>query len=173
MNPKPRSWSSEMIGAILIIALIITAGALYFLVMDYGTSNIPLSSFPVGSIDIVKGSNSTVNTGLVYVASTNAEQVQGFQNVHNFGNCNGKSVNESTQCLGMIFVSASTQNLCFWMHNTPLPLQQVWISSNGTVVYIYQAQKNSDKSVCQTGLDVLETSPNASISLGDGVILKS
>jgi uncharacterized membrane protein (UPF0127 family) len=170
---QPRTWSSGVITAILIVVLIIIAMGLYFFLMYYSTStNEPsLSSFAVASIEIVNQSKSSVLSGQVYVASSQAEQIRGFQNTPSFGNCNDQSQNASTQCLGMIFVTTATQNLCFWMHDTPLPLQQIWISNNGTVLYIYQAQKNSNTSVCHTAMDVLETRPNASISLGNVVLL--
>lgn len=179
-----RSAISLMLAIVLIaiIVLISLAAILYYTENEASVSpSIPLSSFKVERIIISNpssdnrsgtiSSSSLVKEGLVYIASTAAEQIQGFQNVTSFGSCNGLSTNESTQCIGMIFVTTSTQNLCFWMHDTLLPLQQVWISSSGKVVYIYQAQPKSDNSVCQTALDVLETSPNISISLGDVVSL--
>jgi uncharacterized membrane protein (UPF0127 family) len=130
-----------------------------------------LAGFGVESIVITppKGSNQQVVSGLVYVAETSSQQAQGFMNVASFGNCNGHSKNTSnSRCIGMMFVfSSPSEYLCFWMHDTPLPLQQVWITSNGTVVNIYQAQPESDASVCHSGQFVLETDPGEQISLGD------
>jgi uncharacterized membrane protein (UPF0127 family) len=156
---------------ILLILLVVGATLLYY-GLFYGAS-VSLSSFSVEGVEIFHQTNRSITKGLVYVASTNEEQAQGFQNVKSFGNCNGRSRNESTQCLGMMFVTASSQNLCFWMKDTPLPLQQDWISSNGTVVYIYQAQPESLNTVCKTATDVLETSPSMAISLGDQIALEA
>jgi uncharacterized membrane protein (UPF0127 family) len=157
--------------SLVVILLVVSAGLLY-LGLFYYSPAVSLSTFEVEEIEIINQANGSTTNGLVYVASTNAEQVQGFQNAQTFGNCNGLSRNTSTSCLGMIFVTKSTQNLCFWMHDTPLPLQQVWIMSNGTVAFIYQAQPESLKTVCQTAMDVLETNPSISISVGDRIILK-
>jgi uncharacterized membrane protein (UPF0127 family) len=106
----------------------------------------------------------------VYVASTHSEQVQGFQNVQSFGNCNGNAT-ATTSCIGMIFVLSSVQSLCFWMHNTEIPLQQVWISSSSIVVHTYQAVPYSNSEVCNVAQFVLETFPSAQISPGDMVIV--
>jgi uncharacterized membrane protein (UPF0127 family) len=172
MKPVCRKGITKgLLLVILLVLLVISVGILYFgLYYDAGSAS--LSTFAVHGIEIVNHTNGSVTHGLVYFASTTPEQIQGFQNVQSFGNCNGLSKNESTQCLGMIFVTTSTQDLCFWMHNTPLPLQQVWISSNGTVLYIYQAQPESLKNVCQSAVDVLETSPSTPISLGDKIVLQ-
>ena len=157
--------------SLVLVLLVISAGLLY-LGLFYYSPSVSLSTFEVEVIEIINHTNGSTTNGLVYVASTNAEQVQGFQNAQTFGNCNGFSKNKSTSCLGMIFVTTNTQNLCFWMHDTPLPLEQVWILSNGTVAYIYQAQPESLKTVCQTAMDVLETNLSVSISVGDRIILR-
>jgi uncharacterized membrane protein (UPF0127 family) len=156
----------------VLVMLLVAAGGIIYYGFVYDTPMVPLSSFPVEGIRIVNHLNGTTIKGLVYVASSTQQQVQGFQNVTTFGNCNGFSTNLSTRCLGMIFVTSYTQNLCFWMRNTPLALQQVWISANGTVVYIFEAQPESLKTVCQSGVDVLETSPTLPISVGDRIILE-
>ena len=157
--------------SLVVVLLVVSAGLLY-LGLFYYSPAVSLSTFEVEVIEIINQANGSTTNGLAYVASTNAEQVQGFQNAQTFGNCNGLSRNTSTSCLGMIFVTKSTQNLCFWMHDTPLPLQQVWILSNGTVAFIYQAQPESLKTVCQTAMYVLETNPSISISVGDRIILQ-
>jgi uncharacterized membrane protein (UPF0127 family) len=130
-----------------------------------------LSSFAVEGLCIVDTStNATAIGGFVYVASTASQQAQGFQNVSNFGDCNGNATSE-VACIGMIFVTPNTQNLCFWMHNTEIPLQQVWISSSSLVVTTYQAQPNNNTPVCHFGQFVLETFPSAQISLGQKVVI--
>ncbi len=127
-----------------------------------------LSSFPVKSLCVVNPQNAGVISGFVYVASTHSEQVQGFQDVQSFGNCNGNAT-ESEPCIGMIFATSSAQNLCFWMHNTLIPLQQVWVSSSSIVVDIHEATPNSNSEVCHSAQFVFETFPSAQISIGDRV----
>jgi len=132
-----------------------------------------LSGFPIECIRILnRSNNSTISDGLVYVAENGQEQAQGFQYATSFGDCNGFATN-GLSCDGMIFNFSSSQELCFWMHNTLIPLQQVWITQNGTVVSVYQAISQSDFSVCHYAKYVLETVPNVSISLGNSVILNS
>jgi uncharacterized membrane protein (UPF0127 family) len=168
-----NSGITKLFMLIIVVILLLVSGFVLYFGLLYNSASLSLSAFPVEGIEIFDHANGTTVRGLVYVASTTQQQVQGFQNVTSFGDCNGLSKNQSTQCLGMIFVTTTTQNLCFWMHNTPLPLQQVWISSNGTVVYIYQAQPESSKTVCQTAMNVLETHPNITISLGDEIVLQA
>jgi uncharacterized membrane protein (UPF0127 family) len=180
-NPRYKNFAISLVPLIVLVALVIliSLAAFFYYEESQASPSAPLSSFQVDRItisNVTSGGSSSSNSevrGLVYVASTSAQQIQGFQNVTSFGNCNGSSRNSSTQCIGMIFVMSSTQNLCFWMHNTPLPLQQVWISSSYKVVYIYQAHPESDNNVCQNGMDVLETYPNATISLGEVITLSS
>ena len=125
-----------------------------------------LANFPTSCINITSADRkSTILNGMVYVAGTASQQAQGFMNVTNFGTCNG-SANGNARCVGMIFNFTSSQDLCFWMHDTKIPLQQDWIAGNGTIVYEYQAQPESDASVCFFAKYVLETFPNASIPIG-------
>ncbi|MHB1908553.1 MAG: DUF192 domain-containing protein [Nitrososphaerales archaeon] len=169
--PSSRFGSKSTILLVIVVALVLSASAAYFF-LEYQTSpSVPLSNFQVAKIEIVSQNSTT--TGLVYVASTPSEQSAGFMNVTSFGNCNGKSVGPSSECIGMIFITNSTQNLCFWMHDTRLPLKQVWISSTGTVVEIYNAQPESDISVCHTAMDVLETSPNVQVAINDKILVQS
>jgi uncharacterized membrane protein (UPF0127 family) len=132
-----------------------------------------LSGFPVGCIQILNTiNNSTTSAGLVYIAGTAPLQIQGFQNATSFGNCNGYA-SDNAVCEGMIFVFPSSQEACFWMHNTIIPLQQVWISQNGTIVYSYLAKPENDSTICYFSKYVLETFPAMSISVGDIVIVNT
>ena len=149
----------------IIIAIVFSAGVYYISTQQKLSS---LSGFAVEHIDINShGSNSNIQ-GYVYVASTSSEQTQGLMGITSFGNCNGFAAFES-ECIGMIFPVSSTQQICLWMHDTPIPLLQVWISENGTVTALYQAQPESDKSVCYPGMYVLETKQNLQITIGSVV----
>jgi len=123
-----------------------------------------LSGFSIECMSIADN-KSTILSGLVYVATSQAQQAQGFMNVTSFGNCNG-AARAGLQCVGMIFNFSSNQEACFWMHDTAIPLQQDWISNNGTIVSAFQARPENDSSVCFFAKSVLETFPNASIPVG-------
>lgn len=136
---------------------------------SYGPRIPALSSFAVESLLIETPGGTLVLSGPVYLASTPSQQEQGFQGVSSFGDCNGYSENLSARCVGMMFVTSSSQNLCLWMHDTPMPLQQVWISPNGTVLFTYQAEPSNDGTVCHNAQFVLETDPGEQILVGDRV----
>ncbi len=61
---------------------------------------------------------------------------------------------------GMLFVLNSTQQICMWMANTQIPLEQSWILQNGTVDYIKNATPYNLNNTCAYGRYVLETPPN-------------
>lgn len=127
-----------------------------------------LSGFGVECIEIKNNESNSIVMSYGYVASNSSQQSQGFQNVTDFGNCNGFA-SQNNECLGMMFVFQSDQNLCFWMHNTPLPLLQAWISQNNTVVALYHAQPETDTTVCHNAMYVLESAPSNNITLGDKI----
>jgi uncharacterized membrane protein (UPF0127 family) len=131
-----------------------------------------LSGFSVSCIRIVDSAGKIVFDGFVYVATSQFQLEQGFQNATSFGDCNGFAT-RANGCDGMIFVFPTTQELCFWMHNTIIPLRQVWISENGTVSVVYSANSETDATVCHPGKYVLEASSSAQISVGDSVFLNS
>jgi uncharacterized membrane protein (UPF0127 family) len=162
---------TALIASLSVVAVLILSLLLYLQYEENGSKNVTnsLSGFKVESLRIIAENKSTVVSGFVYVANISAEQIQGFQNVTNFGNCDGFA-SSSSECIGMIFVFSGNQNQCFWMHNTILPLQQDWIQGNGTVSEIYEAHPETDYTVCYPATFVLETSPNETISVGDTVV---
>jgi len=129
-----------------------------------------LSGFSVSCIRVQDSTGKTILDGFVYVASNESQREQGFQNATSFGDCNGFAT-QVNNCDGMIFVFPSSEQLCFWMHNTIIPLRQVWISENGTVSAVYNANSESDATVCHSGKYVLEKSLNTQISPGNSVFL--
>lgn len=151
---------AAVVSALIIVALL--AGIYMYL-------NSGLSGFSVESIAV--GNSSTVKLGgLVYVASTLKQQVQGFQGVSSFGSCNWRA-NATSKCVGMLFAFGSEARQCFWMHDTPMPLQQDWISANGTVTYVYQGIPYDNTAICSNATYVLETYPNVSITVGDTLLV--
>ncbi len=131
-----------------------------------------LSRFGVSCLRVQDSNGNSVLDGWVYVATGQAELEQGFQNVTGFGDCNGFAV-QANSCYGMIFVFPTTQDLCFWMHNTIMPLRQSWISENGTVTAIYTASPETDTTVCHSAKYVLESAPSSPIIPGDRIVLNS
>mgnify|MGYP001626183410 CR=1 FL=1 len=113
-----------------------------------------LAGFAIGKVMLEN------NTWNVYVAKTLAQQEQGYMYQHSIGDCNGMG-----NCLGMLFIMNGTQEICMWMHNTPMPLHQYWIENNA-IVYSYNAVPFSDKTICHMGNAVLET--NRTIPVGTG-----
>lgn len=152
--------------AIVVIVLIAVGVTVYY--VQSQQKAISLSNFAIESLQIVVRNGNQTISGFVYVAENASQLAQGFQGITSFGDCNGHATNAS-KCIGMMFVFPSSQELCLWMHNTIIPLQQVWISGNGTVIATYQAQPESDSAVCHNATYVLETSPNMQISIGDGI----
>jgi len=128
-----------------------------------------LAGFPVSCIRVLDQKGDAIIAGFAYVASSQEQLEQGFMNVTTFGNCNGFA-NESNPCVGMIFAFSSTQQECFWMHDTIVPLLQSWISANGTVTATYSASPETDATVCHPGQYVLESNVSALISGGDRVL---
>ena len=96
----------------------------------------------------------------VYIAATTHEQEIGYMHTDTLGNnCSLNNITNFDACnpKGMLFVFKNQTPLCFWMHNTTIPLEQAWIASNGTVLFVYYATPYSNISVCQSGQYVLET----------------
>ncbi len=130
-----------------------------------GTSSLD-GNFPVDQISITSGNYSS--SGFVYLAVNNSQQVRGYMNQTNLGDCDSRS-----PCLGMDFLFSNYSVRCFWMKNTRIPLKQVWVNANGIVIAEFNATPESTSVVCQYGESVLEVSPNMSIPFGAKVDLSS
>ncbi len=104
----------------------------------------------------------------VVLALNQAEQRQGLMNT-SFSQLESKGI------IGMLFAFPYSAKECFWMHDTEIPLEQIWIYSNGTVNYIWNGTPYSDAAICSYGRYVLEI-PNAykiSISPGQKLIVNN
>lgn len=154
---------SSLLLQILVVLIVVALVALYLVYSS--APHYTLNNFKKTTISILSG-NSTLN-GSVYLALNQSQLMQGYQYQNNLGNC---SIGAS-KCIGILFVFPSEQNLCFWMINTEMPLQQVWIGSNFTVTYIYNGTPYSKNTVCFNGTYVLEISPNLTINVGNRIVI--
>jgi uncharacterized membrane protein (UPF0127 family) len=71
---------------------------------------------------------------------------------------------------GMMFVFGAYGDLCFWMENTEMPLEQAWIT-NDTVWESYNASAYSTNTVCNYGSEVLEVPSASNIYISAGSVV--
>ncbi len=105
----------------------------------------------------------------VEVARTSGERERGLMNVEYMDNNNG-----------MLFIFPETGKYNFWMKNTLIPLDIIWIDSNNTIVEVkdnFQPCKEEDCEIYyskENALYVLEINGNLSnkyeINIGDKII---
>ena len=113
----------------------------------------PLNQY-FGTALVKISSGNTTYFGSVYIAANLSQQERGYMNSTSIGNCGNAS---TYKCVGMLFVFENDSVECFWMENTQMPLRQLWINNNYTVVYAYNASPYSTSSICYPGMYVLET----------------
>ena len=73
---------------------------------------------------------------------------------------------------GMLFPNyLNSTPFCFWMHNTYIPLNQIWVENN-TVVAVYEAQPLDNTPICYNGTEVIEIPAffYANVYVGDRVV---
>jgi hypothetical protein len=120
--------------------------------------------FPVVTVVALSAGN-TITDYHVYVAVNSSTQAEGYQNATSLGDCHGL-----TPCLGMLFYFQNQSDLCFWMKDTRIPLQQSWVNASGYVTYIYNATPYSTAPICAAGSMVIETLSNHTVQIGDRII---
>jgi uncharacterized membrane protein (UPF0127 family) len=147
---------------VVAIALALLFVALYFRIGQAPAVSSLDKTFNVTRIVITHGN--TTSMYYVYIAQNLYQQELGYMNQTSLGDCAAHS-----PCLGMLFQFQNTSDYCFWMENTEIPLKQVWISQNGTVIYEANATPYSVQNICHVGISVLETSPNQAIAPGDKI----
>ncbi|MCL5433951.1 MAG: DUF192 domain-containing protein [Candidatus Marsarchaeota archaeon] len=121
-------------------------------ILNNKSAGITLANFPVREIGFKTLSSNQIINYYVYVAATLPLQLHGYMNSSSLGNCNNKS-----PCLGMLFLFNKTQNICMWMNNTKIPLEQIWFNSAGDIVNETAAHPYSVNNICNYGQFVLET----------------
>lgn len=92
---------------------------------------------------VVEGSFGTASFQ-VAVADDPQERAQGLMNVP-----------EMPTLSGMIFFYDQPQRATFWMHNTMIPLDMLFIGADGVISSIHQEAVPYDKTVIDGGADIL------------------
>lgn len=93
----------------------------------------------------------------VEVARTEEEKIKGLQEKESLGE------NE-----GMLFIYDEPQELAFWMKDTAIPLDVVFIDEDGEVISVQQGQPYDETLLEEDGvMYVLEVNQNSGIQPGD------
>jgi uncharacterized membrane protein (UPF0127 family) len=144
-----------MIGAAFFISILALAAAYYFSIHVGGIND---KGANISSVDFV-ASNGSVSTVYVEVAGTPAEQKKGLMYM--------TSMDEDK---GMIFVFDGDYPRSFWMMNTMLPLDMVFVNSRLEIVDInhnatpYSETVFTSRAGCKYVIEV-----NGGYCLGHGV----
>ncbi len=90
-----------------------------------------------GKVSFIKDESDTVSTVEVAVADNNQSRSEGLMNV-----------NELPEDSGMLFIFENDQSRSFWMANTPLPLDILFVNSDMNIVRIHRnTQPYSQESI--------------------------
>ena len=83
-------------------------------------------------------------------------------------------VNEMKENEGMLFIFDSEKKYSFWMKNTLIPLDIIWISKEMKIVDIQRGNPGNETSLIpkDKALYVLEINPSYNFSIGGDVWLK-
>ncbi|MGC8479769.1 MAG: DUF192 domain-containing protein [Candidatus Micrarchaeia archaeon] len=139
---------------ILIVLIPISFLLLYYLNL------LPLNFYySSASIAILNCSRCNGTSKIVYIAQSYTQQITGMMYRNSFDGA-----------YGMLFVFNSTRQACMWMENTKIPLEQVWINSNGSISFIKNAIPYSTNITCAQGKYVLEVPYNTINSSGRVII---
>lgn len=116
----------------------------------YQNQELPLSFyFQKSNITVKACSTCKVLNKTVYIASSGYQQTRGMMFRNSFEGA-----------YGMLFVMNSSEQICMWMENTKIPLEQVWINSDGSISFIKNATPYNTNITCAQGKYVLEVPYN-------------
>lgn len=102
---------------------------------------------------------------LAYLAITEEEKEIGLQEVEEL------EIEDGLQ-EGMLFIYDEPQHLDFWMKDTEIPLQIVFIGEDNIVISVKQGVPMSEDFISEDNVQyVFETIPEASINVGDILVL--
>lgn len=82
---------------------------------------------PESSLDFLKESGEKITTIKIFIADLPEERNQGLMDV-----------NELPEDVGMLFIFEEESVKSFYMRNTPLPLDIMYVNSDSVIVRIYQ-----------------------------------
>lgn len=137
---------------------------------EYSCNAICLINKTLGRENITITSANLSYNAIVYIANNSFEQERGYMFADTLGeNCTISAASfKGCEPKGMLFVFQNQSNECFWMDNTQIPLEQIWIDSNGSVTEVYNATPFSRANICYIGRYVLETNATyMPIKIGD------
>ncbi len=96
---------------------------------------------PTHTVSFLSSKGDTISTAHVAIANNSMERDTGLMNVTHLPE------NE-----GMLFIFQKVQNLSFWMANTPLPLDIIFLDKNKKIIRIHHsAQPYSEKQLNSDG----------------------
>lgn len=99
---------------------------------------------------------------LVHISYTQQEKNQGLQQTNKLDD------NE-----GMLFVYDEPQDVSFWMKDTKIPLDIIFINEDEEVISVKQGTPMSEEPITESGVQyVLEVNQNSGIKEGDEVEIK-
>lgn len=100
---------------------------------------------------------------IVHVAITDEEKIQGLQ-----------GVTELPENSGMLFIYDEPQTVGFWMEDTPIPLDIIFINEDEEVISVFHGKPN-DRTIAEEDdvKYVLEVNAKSGIKAGDEVELDS
>lgn len=93
----------------------------------------------------------------VKIAQTDEEKEKGLQ-----------GVNELPENEGMLFIFDEAEDVSFWMKDTSIPLDIVFIDDELNVISVYQGIPESEEFITEKNVTfVLEVNQNSGINIGD------
>ena len=114
---------------------------------------------PETSLSFLDTDGSTISTVEVQISDEPLERNEGLMDV--------RSMPENH---GMIFIFQQEEPLSFWMANTPLPLDIIYVNSDSTIVRIYQnTTPFSDKSLPSQAPAIFVVETNGGYTMSHGI----
>lgn len=78
-------------------------------------------------------------------------------------------VEELPEDSGMLFPQEGEEEVAFWMKNTDIPLDIIFIDEDGNVTQVTQAEPNDETPIIGKAHKVLELNVNSGIKVGDQI----
>ncbi len=168
----PKVYNASKISKFALILICFIAVLVIYLAYkyDYSCNAICMLNKTLGRENITITSANLSYRITVYIANTTTQQARGYMFADTLGENCTIAASSFKGCVpkGMLFVFKNQSNECFWMDNTRIPLEQIWIDANGSVAEVYNATPFSKANICYSGMYVLETNATyMPIKIGD------